>query len=55
MPDPAMIVTYLLDRYVPSGTATIDCVELRQLEDDGKGYVLEMNGESFRVKLVTHA
>ena len=53
MPDPALIVTYLLDRYVPSGAATIDYAELRQLEDEGKDYVLEMNSDSFCVKLVT--
>jgi hypothetical protein len=55
MPEPALIVTYLLDRYVPSGMAMIEFSDLAQIEEDGKDWALDMVEGALRIKLVQHA
>ena len=55
MPEPELIVTYLLDRYVPSGMATIEFSELNRMEDEHKDWTLEMVEGSLQVRLVTNA
>lgn len=55
MPEPALIVTYLLDRYVPSGMAMIEFGDLARLEEQGKDWTLDLVDGSLRVRLIEHA
>lgn len=55
VPEPALIVTYLLDRYVPSGMAMIEFGDLARLEEQGKDWTLDLVDGSLRVRLIEHA
>ena len=48
MPQPELLVVYLIDRYVPTGTATIDFSDLAERTRD-KYYRLEMDDGQLKV------
>lgn len=48
MPQPELLVVYLIDLYVPTGTATIDFSDLAERTKD-KYYRLQMNDGQLQV------